>query len=116
MSNAGIAHAKTLLGGVSSFVSSKVLANNITNQSLSSLLDESITRIEGPTIPPIPGVGPTLSGVGRPPRFTEIDKVSKIQQDITQLTDSIQRDPTFMIPDDELRSHVAKVPVRGLGA
>jgi hypothetical protein len=112
MSDAGIAKARVQLGEMSTFISSRVLAANMTNQSLETLLEESIVRIEGPTIPPVPGAGATLTGVGRPPRFTELDKVEKIRQDMTQLANMVESDPTFLVSDDQLRSNVTKIPVR----
>lgn len=79
MSDLGLQRAKTSLGNVITFVNSRVINQNLTNQSEMQLIDAQIAAIEG-----------TEDKAG------QISQIEKIKSDIEQLTTAIANDPTLI--------------------
>lgn len=92
MSNSGKRQASIVLGDAMSFVSSRVITQNITNQSFSQFIDEALKRIEGETTEDV-------AGINRNPRQGEISRIRKLREDLNQLSDAIILDPTLLDED-----------------
>lgn len=105
MSSRGKRETNIILGDAMVFVASRVITQNITNQSFSQFIDEALKHIEGETTEDV-------AGLNRNPRLGEIGKIRKLREDLNQLSTAIINDPTLLDPDPKHGATEVNIPNR----
>lgn len=93
MSDQAIRDGRQTLNEAIVFVASRVITQNITNQTIAQFIDEQVKRIEGETS--------TSSPIDRRrnPQLGQISEIERIRQNLNQLADAVIADPALLDPE-----------------